>query len=163
MRASRMIGLCAFLAMIAAWPCRAEETPFAVPPPAGPGQAAPAVSPLGDIMSKAQMRHIKLWYAIKARNWDLAIYEAEHLQDTFVTAVVLYRNIPIEYIVAADKALGGLTESIKAKDATASVQRFERLTDECNTCHRAAGIGFVAIQVPTSSPFSNQRIAPPAR
>ena len=36
--------------------------------------------PLGDIMGKIQLRHIKLWFAGKLGNWELATYEAEEGQ-----------------------------------------------------------------------------------
>jgi hypothetical protein len=36
--------------------------------------------PLGDIMGKIQLRHIKLWFAGKARNWELATYEVNEIK-----------------------------------------------------------------------------------
>ncbi len=35
--------------------------------------------PLGDIMGKIQLRHIKLWFAGKSRNWELATYEVDEI------------------------------------------------------------------------------------
>jgi hypothetical protein len=52
-----------------------EEVPFAAPPLAIQGQQIPPVAPLGDIMGKIQLRHIKIWYAMKQRNWGLLDYE----------------------------------------------------------------------------------------
>ena len=34
---------------------------------------------LGEIMSATQMRHLKLWLAAEAQNWDLAAYEVDEL------------------------------------------------------------------------------------
>ena len=38
-------------------------------------QTDPYVPALADIMSAAQWRHIKLWFAGKHQNWELASYE----------------------------------------------------------------------------------------
>jgi antitoxin component of RelBE/YafQ-DinJ toxin-antitoxin module len=157
MRSSKSIFLAGILIVAAAWPGAAQETPFATPPLQDPGQSTAAVSALSDIMSKVQLRHIKLWYAIKGRNWDLVGYELGHLRDTFETAVILYRNIPIELIASTDKALGALQEAAQSKSVAASEQSFAALTASCNACHEAAAIGFVFIQTPTSLPFSNQK------
>jgi cytochrome c553 len=160
MRASITIALAGTLILAAVRPCFAQETPFAVAPVTDPARPSSAVSSLSEIMGKVQMRHIKLWYAIKSRNWDLVNYELGHLRDTFETAVILYRNIPVELIVAADKPLAALQDAVKAKDGTASERGFAAITAACNACHEAAGIGYIFMHTPTSLPFSNQRFAP---
>lgn len=160
MRATRTIALAGSLVLAAAPPCLAQETPFAAPPVADPGRPNSAVSSLSEIMGKVQTRHIKLWYAIKSRSWDLVGYELGHLRDTFVTAVILYRNIPVELIAAADNPLAALQDAMKAKDGAASERGFAALTASCNACHEAAGIGFILIHTPTSLPFSNQSFTP---
>ncbi len=160
MRATRTIALAGGLILAAVRPCLAEDTPFAAPPVADPGQPASAASGLAEIMGKVQMRHIKLWYAIKSRSFDLVSYELGHLRDTFGTAVILYRNIPIELIVAADKPLAALQDAMKARDNRAAERAFTALTASCNACHEAAGIGYIRIHTPTSLPFSNQSFAP---
>ena len=38
-----------------------------------------AVGTLANIMATVQLRHIKLWFAGKAKNWDLVNYEAQKL------------------------------------------------------------------------------------
>ena len=43
------------------------------------------------------------------------------------------------------------------------VKGFNALTAACNACHQGIGRGFVVIQVPTVSPFSDQSFAPPKR
>ena len=37
---------------------------------------------------------------------------------------------------------------------------YMRITQSCNRCHEAAGMGFIVVRVPTSSPFSNQQLYP---
>jgi hypothetical protein len=138
-------------------PALGDDVPFAAPPPSQSGQSSSYSASLGDIMGAMQWRHIKLWYAGEADDWDLAGYELEQINDTFVQAAMLYRNIPVNYIAAAAKPLLMLREAVAAKDGAKFAHGFADLTAACNGCHQAAKIGFIAIQTPTSSPFSDQK------
>jgi hypothetical protein len=133
----------------------ADDVPFATPPRTGHTVAA-----LADIMGKIQLRHIKIWQAIKAKNWELLGYELGQTRDSFDTAVVLYNAIPIELILAVDKALGALQQAAEKKDVQNLERRFSDLTDACNSCHQAAQIGFIVIKGPGPSPFSDQEFSP---
>jgi hypothetical protein len=53
-----------------------------------------------------------------------------------------------------------LSAAIKAKSGSRFTRAFTDLTETCNSCHVAANVGFITIQVPTSSPFSNQLFMP---
>lgn len=137
-----------------------DEVPFAAPPAPILGQQSAQVANLGDIMGKIQLRHIKIWYAIKLRNWGLLDYELGQIKDTLNNAVVLYQNIPVELIVAADKPVAAMQKAAEAKDASKLEQDYTALTVACNSCHKAAGAGFIEIKTPTSSPFSDQEFQP---
>jgi len=50
---------------------------------------------LGDIMNTVQTRHIKLWLAFKAQNWELAAYELRQFKAGLLEAAVLYEGIPV--------------------------------------------------------------------
>ena len=56
------------------------------------------VQRLGDIMGITQLRHIKLWFAGKLRNWELAAYELAQIKASIEDAAQLYRGIPVEYV-----------------------------------------------------------------
>ena len=134
----------------------AEEVPFATPPNTrNPSESA--VGTLANIMVVVQMRHNKLWFAGKARNWELISYEAQKLEDDFVAAAGFYRNLPIENVVQADKPLKLLMEAAKTKDYARFGKAFDELTVGCNSCHAAGQIGYIRIQQPKSSSFTNQR------
>ena len=98
------------------------------------------VPPLGDIMGAMQLRHFKLWYAGRLRNWELAAYELEQIEDSFNNAAQLYQNIPVEKISMIDQPLTALNSAIKAKDGTRFGSAFANLTTACNSCHEAADI-----------------------
>ena len=118
------------------------------------------VPTLGDIMGAMQLRHFKLWYAGKSRNWELAAYEMGQIEDSFANAARLYKNIPVEKINMIERPTMALQSAIDAKDGKHFADAFDNLTAACNACHEAAKVGFIAIKVPTASPFSNQSFAP---
>jgi mono/diheme cytochrome c family protein len=156
-RVVRSIALGVALALIAIVPASSDDVPFAAPPPPHPGQPdAPVLASLGDLMGFVQMRHIKRWYAGKAKNWGLARYELAQLEDTLSRAAVRYVNIPVEYIIKAGKPLGDMRDAATAKDAAKFMRGYSELTAACNACHTAGDVGFIHIQPPTASPYSDQ-------
>lgn len=144
------LAACVVLAGIAAGDVDAQSVPFATPPPY-------RAASLGDIMGTIQTRHIKLWSAIKSKNWPLVDYEVRQTRDSLVRAATLYLAIPIELIDGANAPLVTLQEAVKAKDARAAKQAYGSLTAACNACHQAAQIEFIRIRTPTTSLFSNQK------
>ncbi len=141
-------------------PVRGDEVPFAQPAPSTNPHGESYAVALSDAMDLTQLRHIKLWYAGKTKNWPLANYELTQLKDTFDKAAILYMNIPVQYIAAVEQPLGVLNDAVAAKN-TAQFQRgFKALQAACNDCHKAADVGFIVIQTPATSVFSDQNFAP---
>jgi hypothetical protein len=149
------------LVVLMATPAFGDDTPFATPPLPPPGHSDDVYSgSLGDIMELVQLRHIKLWYAAKNNNWDLANYELGQIKDTFSKAAMFYRDIPIDYIISVEKSLVALNEASRSKDNLKFARGFVDLTAACNGCHQAAKLGFITIETPTSSPFNDQKFGP---
>lgn len=124
-------------------------------------QGGPYVPGLGDIMTAAQFRHIKLWFAAKNKNWDLARYELQQINRNLEEAVVLYRGIPVDYVAATTDPIVAIGDAIKAQNIAQFTSGFNALTAACNACHKAIGRYFIVIQTPTAHPFSNQSFGPP--
>jgi hypothetical protein len=133
-----------------------EEPAFAQRPETQP----PSIGALSDMMISILHRHAILWMAGVSNNWPLADYEARQLKTRFVEAAQVYRNIPVETVSAATKALDDLSAAITAKNKAQFTPRFLDLTRSCNACHVSAGVGFVVIETPRTSPFTNQAFAP---
>jgi hypothetical protein len=115
---------------------------------------------LGDIMNAVQTRHIKLWFAGKAQNWDLAAYELRQLKAGLLEAAVLYEGIPVSNVTTMTKPVQSISDAIDGEDFKGFTKAVGELTDGCNSCHQTMQRGFVAIQMPTTSPFSDQSFAP---
>jgi hypothetical protein len=115
---------------------------------------------LADLMGQIQLRHIKLWFAGKLQNWELADYEVGQIKSSLEDAAGLYRSIPVEAVTITADPLQRITEAIAAKDSAKFAKAYEGLTAACNACHVAIDRGFIVIQVPTASPFRDQSFAP---
>lgn len=121
------------------------------------------VPALGDIMNSVQMRHIKLWFAGKLENWELARYELERIRVGLEDAATLYHGIPADYVGATVDPIIAINNAIKAKDGAQFAGGYSALTAACNACHQGVGRGFIVIQVPAAQPFSDQSFAPPKK
>jgi hypothetical protein len=119
--------------------------------------------PLGDIMGKIQLRHMKLWFAGKAKNWQLATYEVNEIRASLEKAADLYRGIPAELVTNTADPIQAIREAIEAKDSAAFAKGYSDLTVSCNTCHQGIDRSFIVIQTPTTSPFTDQSFSPPKR
>ena len=94
-------------------PAMAEEVPFATPP----------YQPFRYSGRHARQHHgdrpapaYQAVVAGKAKNWDVMDYEAQKLEDDFVTAAGHYGGLPIELVVRANTPLKRIMEAAKAKD-----------------------------------------------
>lgn len=132
----------------------------AASPNASPPAAAPADIPgLGEIMTLQQLRHIKLWFAGHSGNWALADYEIGELNEGFEDVDKLLGGGTVDKMVGAP--IKALQKAVDDKDSAAFATAFDKLSAGCNSCHHALDHAFIAIQRPTSLPYSDQSFAPP--
>jgi hypothetical protein len=119
---------------------------------------------LGDMMAVIQLRHSKLWYAARVKNWPLADYESEQINANLREATRFYTKTPALDVAGTDKPAALIGEAISAKDGVKFDMAFGQMTAACNSCHEAAGRAFIFVRVPTRfSPYSNQMFAPRAK
>jgi hypothetical protein len=118
------------------------------------------VPKLGDIMNAAQTRHIKLWYAGKAANWELAAFELRQLKAGLVEAALLYSGIPVTNVTTLQAPLQSIADAIAAKDSQRFARAYDELTVGCNACHQSMERSFIAIRTPTDQPFGDQIFSP---
>jgi hypothetical protein len=125
---------------------------------ATPSASEPYQPSLGDIMARQQMRHMKLWFAGRARNWPLADYEVDRLKGGFDEVERLLGGDTVE------KAVGGsvaaLEKAVGAKDRPVFTRAFDELTAGCNACHQTLDHAYIRIQRPSWYPYSDQSFLP---
>jgi len=133
--------------------------------PAAIGAKEPYSSGIAEIMIMTQIRHAKLWLAGDVRNWDLADYQIDELKEGLEDVVKhfpVYKDMPVGQMIetTAMAPIAEVEKAIKARDRAKFVSAFDKLTEACNTCHKAANRGFIVVQRPASSTFPNQSFAP---
>jgi hypothetical protein len=118
-------------------------------------------------MSLTQMRHLKLWFAGQAQNWDLAAYETDELAEGFADVVRFHPThkgspAPLSELVPEFTArpIKALQSAIERHDLAAFTTAYDSLTQGCNGCHRAAEFSFNVVERPSANPYSNQRFQP---
>lgn len=127
-----------------------------LPPPYTPG--------LGEIMNNnIQPHHLKLYFAGRSANWPLASYELTELEEAFQLVNQYQYNwnkLPIAKMQAVfmEPNFKLIEDAIKLKSVKKISDAYEKLTDGCNSCHKASAHSFIKIKTPTSSPFSNQEL-----
>jgi hypothetical protein len=112
-------------------------------------------------MIDIQVHHSKLWFAGKHQNWELADYEVKKIKET-IYDLVKYQSDRKEISIMGmvDRSVDSVRVAIKEKDLAQFSTTYNYLTNTCNICHRSYQIGFNVIQVPQSSPFTNQDFKP---
>lgn len=117
---------------------------------------------LGDFMGQIQMRHAKLWFAGKSKNWQLTAYELDEIKEAFGDAAKYQPNFkgkPIAEMIGpiTTQPIAQLEKAIDAKDTVQFAKAFDTLSHACTFCHRDNGYGFIVIQRPSLPPLTNQR------
>ena len=136
----------AALAVGMSFPVLADDQP--------PGKAQPPnLLRLSDIMVATQLRHFKLWYAGQVKNWELANYELAQIRASFEDAARLSANISIPPKTTITQSADEVRGAIEEKDSAKFAKALDKLTLACNSCHQAAGVGFIAIREPRTSPM----------
>ena len=100
---------------------------------------------LNTLMMVSQLGHFKLWYAGAVQNWALANYELGQIRANMTDAKNLYPNNSKSNMSIMTTPADDLDDAIKAKDSAKFVKAFSKLTAACNSCHEAAGFGFIKI------------------
>jgi hypothetical protein len=121
----------------------------------------------GSFMILTQIRHLKLWIAGQAQNWDLADYEVGELMETFEDAPKIfpkYRGIEVGPMLekVLDPPLKAVELAVRSHSMTNFVAAYDQLTAGCNNCHQAAKRAFIVVQRPAAGAqlFPNQLFTP---
>jgi hypothetical protein len=115
---------------------------------------------LNDMMVATQVRHFKLWYAGIVQNWQLANYELTQIRNVVTDTERLFADKGGSKMAAMmGPATDDLADAIKAKDGKKFLSAFGKLTAACNSCHEAAGFGFIKIRDPRLSPLETSPLS----
>jgi hypothetical protein len=83
-------------------------------------------------MGATQLRHFKLWYSGKLRNWELAGYELGQIKVSFQDAGALFPGLPESDMAIVASPVQLVDEAIEAKDSAKFSRAFEGLKNAYN-------------------------------
>lgn len=115
----------------------------------------------GEIMTGIQMHHAKLWFAGLNKNWPLARFEVQEIQEglqdiqTFCSDRLETKSISMIF-----GALDSVAVSIENKNPEHFKTSYVLLTAKCNSCHRNTQHGFNVVTIPAALPVTNQDFKP---
>ena len=136
-----------------------------------PAAVTEAYSPgLGEIMTLQQMRHVKLWLAGQAGNWELASYELDELGEGFDDVIKFHPTHKDSPVAPKDaiprimtQPIADVRAAVEKKDSGVFFETYDALTAACNNCHQATNFGFNRVQRPDSNPYPNQIFTAPPK
>lgn len=123
---------------------------------------------LGEQMLGLQIRHARLWYAGEAGNWLLAAFELQEIKEAFDAVVeqnpehaIFQPQRLADILPAMTKApVIALRDAIDHGSKSEFQAAFDKLSNACTGCHKAAGNDFLVIQRPATPLLDNLRTAP---
>jgi hypothetical protein len=142
--------LAIILATALAFPVAAAEQQSEQP---SGGQQQSYTPSLAVMMGMIQVSHFKLWLAGNVRNWPLAEYQLSQMKASLHDCRILFPDVTVADTSAISRAADEFREAIKNKDGSTFDAAFEKFTAECNNCHKGAGLEFIKIRVPATSPI----------
>ena len=159
------LALTASLVAVAQSPT--PQPPAAAAAPAGGGLVILDFKPaMDDLMTMlVQPRHLKLYYAGQAKNWELAAFQLRELSAALARigrTIPTYRKNDVNAAVAAifaDKA-AAVDAAIKAADPAKFTAAYTEMTGACNACHAGMDHAFLVIKVPDAMVYPNQEFRP---
>lgn len=140
-------------------PPAAQEAPK---PDSKPAEVPKTYLPgLEVFMGTIQRQHEKLWFAGRARNWELTAYQLGEMKEVMGVVqdlVPKYKELPIADMI--DAVITGpiveMEKAIESKNYRGFVASFDKITAACNSCHEGAERGFIKLRRPVHNPYSNQ-------
>jgi len=161
-----LVGALMLSASVIAVAQNAAPSPEA-PAPARPGLVILDFKPaMDDLMTMlVQPRHIRLFYAGQAKNWQLATFQVNELRGALARigrTIPNYRNINVDTAVAAIFAdrLAAVSAAIKTGNETQFMAAYGEMTAACNECHKGMEHPFLVIKVPENGNFPDQDFRP---
>jgi hypothetical protein len=115
----------------------------------------------GEFMGNIQVHHAKLWFAGQNKNWELADFEINEINENLEAIKKYCTDRPeTKSISIIDQAMDSISIAIAQKNPAKFNQSYINLTTTCNTCHQATSHQYNVIKIPDTPPFSNQDFKP---
>jgi len=116
---------------------------------------------LGEFMSSIQLHHAKLWFAGVNKNWKLADFEIQEIQES-VEAIQEFNNDrpEVKEIGMIKPSIDSVRNAIKEQNVQSFKDSYLLLTNTCNNCHKVTEHSFNVVTIPSAPPVVNQDFKP---
>ena len=126
---------------------------------------------LGQQMLELQIRHDRLWWAGRARNWNLAYFMVGELGEALRGIEASNGDAPelepdkLSEVMPAmmNPAIRNVQLALEKKDPAAFGKAYDELSAACTACHLRAGVDFLHIERPRTPLLDNLRYAPASK
>jgi hypothetical protein len=116
----------------------------------------------GEFMSGIQIHHAKLWFAGENKNWRLATFEINEIEESLSGIKQYCTDRPeTKSLGMIDQPIDSINAAIGKQDPDLFKKNFNLLTQTCNNCHKETNHEFNVITIPLNPPFSNQDFKAP--
>ena len=124
------------------------------------GVAIPPYAPgLGEFMLGIQSHHIKLYYAGKAGNWQLAAFELKEISEARGDIEKYCADRPeVKSLSMLQPGMDSVQATINGQNTVRFKKAYSLLTAECNSCHRSTKHAFNVVKIPNpkANPYVDQ-------
>jgi hypothetical protein len=111
-------------------------------------------------MLSIQSHFAKLHYAAEARNWDLARFEREEIEEDLETVAAMkpqdnganLLGIISAFTNGVSGPMAEMKDAIAVSDRPLFRKSYQEMASMCNACHQATGRPFIFITVPATNP-----------
>ena len=108
---------------------------------------------LGTIMVEFGHRFHIIYYASKAKNWELAHYELHELIEAQEVAETTRPKYTKQLKAFEENYLEPLNQAIKSKDWDNFSEKYTQTTQGCNACHVETGHPYIQYKLPKTPPL----------
>jgi len=107
---------------------------------------------LGTVMLEYGHRFYVAYYAAKAGNWELAVYELEEMREVQEVGETTRPGHAPALKHFEEDALKPLITAAKDKEWNRFTVDYAKATRACNACHDATGYSFIQYRLPEHAP-----------
>ena len=116
------------------------------------GQIAEIQPGLGSIMIEFGHRFYVIYYAAKAGNWELAVYQIDELVEVQEVAEATRPKYTEALKTFEHGEIADLQKVIKTKDWKQFDAQYTKTTHACNACHTRTGHPYIQYRLPKEAP-----------
>lgn len=155
---TRLFAAVPFLPLLGCQPAHENAADTTLVTASAAEQHAHYTPGFGDLMTRIQLHHAKLYFAGQAQNWKLAAFSLHEIEEALehIEKFCADRQ-EVKSLNMLAPAVDSVSSAIAKRNLSAFNDNYQALTQACNSCHQVTGYEYIKIVVPAAVPVTNQR------